>query len=87
MKSYLNNRNQTVKINYTVNNKQLIKIGISQGTVLGPILCILYLNSLLHLNVNGLVISFADDSALVFKGYTLEETKNMAELALGIIKE
>lgn len=49
-----------------------------QGTVLGPILFITYLNSLTNTELkNGTVISYADDTAVVFFGRTWTEVKDL----------
>ena len=43
-----------------------IEYGVSQGTVLGPILFNIYLNNLFSLPSEGLPISFADDTAILY---------------------
>ena len=77
-RSYLMDRDQYVRVNQQVSNPSKIKIGVPQGTILGPILFISYINSLLHLRINGKIISYADDTVLVFSADSWEEAKNRA---------
>lgn len=85
-KSYLNDRVQYLKINNTLSDPQKIKIGVPQGTILGPILFITYINSLLNIKINGKIISYADDTALIFTGSTWEETKDSVIQGCEIVK-
>lgn len=63
-----------------------MKIGVPQGTVLGPILFVTYMNSLLKLETGGSIISYADDTALIFNGENWEEAKNKVIRGLLIVK-
>ena len=45
-KCYLEDRDQFVKLNNTISERTKIKIGVPQGTILGPLLFITYVNSL-----------------------------------------
>lgn len=63
VKDYLNNRKHSEKIRDSLNTQ----IGIPQGTVLGPLLSITYINSLLKLKLSKSTISYADDTVLYTK--------------------
>ena len=85
--SYLANRPQVVRINGTISEKLHIGMGVPQGTVLGPLLFITYINPLLkEINIDGSIISYADDTALVFSDGTWEGVKNKAEKGMKIVK-
>ena len=61
--SYLNERKQTVKISNISSDMQLIKSGVPQGSILGPILCLIYVNDL-PLNLSSNIDMYADDATL-----------------------
>jgi len=65
-KSYITNRKQMVKINNVVGHESSINCGVPQGSVLGPILFILYVNSICDINIDGLVVTYEDDTCLLF---------------------
>ena len=62
-KSYLSNRTQYVSINGIDSNIQTINCGVPQGSVLGPILFLLYINDMPR-STNLFTSLFADDTGL-----------------------
>ena len=59
--NYLKGRKQCVKIDNNISEYEIVKYGVPQGTVLGPILFTIYINDILTQNSDGRMISFADD--------------------------
>lgn len=64
--SYFQNRKQCVKLNGFISNYQNISNGVPQGSTLGPLLFLIYVNNLGNQNLYGSLYCFADDTALVY---------------------
>ena len=64
-KSYLTNRTQYVSIQGHDSETEQIKHGVPQGSVLGPLLFLLYINDLHAAIKYGIVYHFADDTNLL----------------------
>ena len=86
LRSYLDSRQQYVEFNGCKSKASFITTGVPQGSILGPLLFIIYMNDLpsctkLH------TVKFADDSNFVIKGKDLpslsetlnNELKNVSE--------
>lgn len=63
IKAFLNNRPQVVSINGSHSNPQPVISGVPQGSVLGPVLFLLYINDITD-NINSQIRLFADDSVI-----------------------
>lgn len=64
--SYLTDRFQAVRVNGTTSDFKRISIGIPQGSVLGPILYLIYVNELPSISNLFSICLFADDTTIIF---------------------
>ena len=87
IKSYLQNREQVVSINNVLSKPRIIKYGIPQGTVLGPILFNVFINDLSQSTVKCEITSFADDTVLLFSTNSWKETHEVATSELIKVKQ
>ena len=71
--SYLMNRYQYVTINGTNSEYMNVLCGVPQGSILGPILFILYINDMCNVSTLLKPILFAYDTNLFYSGKDIEE--------------
>ena len=70
--SYLSDRFQRVKYCNSYSNWGMVRGGIPQGSALGPLLFLVYMNDLSLQMTGGTLLQYADDTALICSGSTLD---------------
>ena len=80
--SYLSNRSQFVDIKGTLSDQGEVTCGVPQGSILGPLLFLIYVNDM-ESAVDCDLLLYADDSALLIRGKNIIdiEQKLSEELA------
>ena len=74
IEAYLFNRTQVTKVNHAVSMPSRITYGVPQGSILGPLLFIIYINSLTEFMPPDVkTFLYADDTALVVNGSDMDE--------------
>ena len=63
-KSYLGDRQQVTQFKGAKSHPSTIKLGVPQGSILGPLLFSIYVNSLPECTPEGIIDMYADDTTL-----------------------
>lgn len=75
--SYLHNRSQFTKVNNFTSNTTAVPSGVPQGSILGPIFYLIYVNDIGALkNITSFIYMFADDTVIVSSGVTPKESSD-----------
>ena len=83
--SYLSDRYQKVRLNESESYYRKINIGVPQGTILGPLLFLLYINDILKVIQTGKIASYADDTAIISTCDTWDQTVEDMNKNLSVI--
>ena len=83
--SYLSHRFHRVKIGSSFSEWLEIPLGVSQGSILGPLLFNIFINDLFFNDIVSSICNFADDNTLYVEGNSLEEVTSMLQSDISLI--
>ena len=87
IQSYLSNRKQRVKINGVNSRDEIISCGVPQGSILGPLLFIIYINDMHKAVKSSIIHHFADDTNLLFSSKNSKEITRTLNSDLKLLYE
>ena len=85
--SYLSHRRHQLKYKGIVSNQQDVTCGVPQGSVLGPLLFLLYVNDLSSVCGRAKCLLFADDTAVLYSASNVNELQRIVSESFPKITE
>ena len=83
VENYMSCRKQTTTVNGHTSQQLPVTYGTAQGSILGPLIFILYVNDIFNeLDQQDSVVMYADDTLLISKAETVDEVTEKAQMAM-----
>ena len=86
-KSYLSDRSQQCQVNGELSTLKYLKYGVPQGSILGPLLFLIYINDLPNCLQHSTARMFADDTNITVSGKSIKEAEVAVNADLNNIRE
>ena len=78
LSSYLSGHSQSVKLNGITSSKMNVSCRVPQGSILGPLLFLVYVNDMNLAAKSSVIHHFADDTNLLYSDRSLKKDKNIS---------
>ena len=78
--SYLTDRTQITRVNGKASDPGVLKCGVPQGSILGPLIFILYLNRSPTMLKDSECFMYADDTAIICMGNNASRINSCSEM-------
>ena len=82
---YLQNREQVVQFGSAFSEPGSVSVGVPQGSLLGPLLFVLFINDLPNTTVRCNILMYADDTVLFFSAKEVSDIEMVLNTELELI--
>ena len=80
--NFIKDRNYFVHVNGLNSEMKILNIGVPQGSTLGPLLFLIYINDMIYCSNLLFLTQFADDSTITYSSSDLEQAIKTVEQEL-----